>query len=386
MNVVVLGAGVMGAATAFELARHGAEVVLVEPLAPGGGTSSRGAGLVCEGLWHPASLRLASRSIEILQAVSRSGDEEGHPFRFHPTGSTTLLSADQVPGARALAAMQAREGVPVREVVGEDIRGLPRHAGMRVDDVALALHYPRDGWALPRMYAEVCSIGARMMGAMHVRGEARIVREPLSVEVEGERHRADAIVVACGVWTPRVLATADLRAPILAYRTQALRFSDTRAEGVPILHDAVQGFYLRPGIPQQLIAGDGTTTRPEDVGAWRAEGDDDFVAHTRRRLRHRFPFLAPDAAVDAWAGIEAATPDRLLLAGRHPGARDVWLLAGGNGHGFMRAPAAAEALAAMVRGKAPRIDMAAFDPARFAGHDGRFPIREGYSLEHPVLK
>jgi glycine/D-amino acid oxidase-like deaminating enzyme len=71
-----------------------------------------------------------------------------------------------------------------------------------------------------------------------------------------------------------------------------------------------------------------------------------------------------------------------MLAGPHPEAADVWLLAGGNGHGFMRAPAAGESLAAMILRRAPRIDLGAYDPARFAAMwADDFPIREGYTLE-----
>lgn len=389
MRVVVLGAGALGAAVALALSIRGARVTHIESERPGAGTTSRGAGLVGEALWHPASIRLAQRSLEMLDELSRDGERSSHPFRFHTVGSTTLLAPRHVPAARALARMQAREGVPVREVEANDLVGLPRHAGMRVDDVALGLHYPRDGWALPRLYAEVCSLKAQLLGARHVRGEGRIMRDERGVAVwaAGERHEADAVVVACGVWTRRVLREAKLDAPLLAYRTQALRLPDPRAESVPNVHDLVQGLYLRPGLPRQLVAGDGTTTAPEDLLRWRAEADEAFVAHTLRRLTHRFPYLAGDArAVEAWAGIEAATPDRLLLAGPHPHDPRVWLLAGGNGHGFMRAPAAGESLAERLLGERPRVDLAPFDPARFPSMDADFPIREGFAIEGPALK
>jgi len=386
VRIVVLGSGVMGASVALELVRLGADVTLVDPHGAGSGTSSRGAGLVSEAMWHPTSLNLVARSIDILLAKSAEGIELGHPFRFHQTGSTTLLPPALVRGARALATMQAREGALVREVVGEDIRALPRHANMRVDDVALALHYPRDGWALPRLFSEVCAHEARELGAKVVRGPARLAEGGTAVVIDGERHDPDAVVVAAGVWTRRLLQDAGMDAPLLAYRTQALKFSEARTDTVPVVHDAVQGFYLRPGIPHHLVAGNGTTTTPENVDNWRDAADASFVQSTLRRLHHRFPYLPSDGHVEAWAGIEAATPDRLLLAGPLPSAPRVWILAGGNGHGFMRAPAAAESLAAMMLGRKPRIDLAAFAPRRFSDPSQEFEIREGFSLEQPALK
>lgn len=389
MDVVVVGAGVFGAATALELARRGARVTHVERERPGAGTSSRGAGLVAEGMWHPTSLRVVARSIEIFERMTREGEELAHPFRFHQTGSTTLVPPRLAGAARALAKMQRDLGVPVREVGPEDLHGLRHHGRMRVDDVALGLHYERDGWGLPRLFAEVCSLEAQAHGVVHVRGEARLRRLAggVRVEVAGrEPLAADAVVVAGGVWTRAFLRTGDLDAPLKAYRTQALRFTHADADKVPILHDAVQGFYLRPGIPQHLVAGNGTTTTPEDVARWEPEGDAAFIESTRRRLAHRFPWLADaPARVEAWAGIEAATPDRLLLAGAHPDDGRIWLLAGGNGHGFMRAPAAAESLAQQILGQAPTVDMSAYAPSRSKDMSQEFDIREGFSLEEPAL-
>ena len=382
MRVVVVGAGVLGASLARALTHAGVRVTLVERDRPGGGTSSRGAGLVAEGMWHPTSLRLVARSIRLLRALSQEGEALGHPFRFHETGSTTLLPPRLVPAARALVRMQRAEGVPVREMQPADLVALPRHEGMRVDDVALGLHYPRDGWGLPRLCSEVQAHQAQLEGATLVRGEARLSRG--AVVVGGDRHEADVVVAAGGVWTRELLRTGGLDAPLQAYRTQALRFADPAAERVPMLHDAVQGFYLRPGIPQHLVAGNGTTTTPEDPARWRADADASFQDATLRRLRHRFPTIQ-GAVSEAWAGIDAATPDRLLLAGPHPDDARVWLLAGGNGHGFMRAPAAAESLAAMLLGERPPVDLAAYAPSRFASMSDDFRIREGFSLEEPAL-
>lgn len=384
MKVAVVGAGAMGAAVALELFERGAEVTLVEADRPGSGTSSRGAGLVSESMWHPTSLRLVTRSIEILQRISREGEERGHPFRFHQTGSTTLLPPQAVAVARELAAMQRGEGAQVRDMAAEDLLALPRHEGMHIDDVAHALHYPRDGWAMPRLFSEIMAHTLRLSGGRVVKGAARLLPEGQGVEVDGERIATDAVVVACGIWTRRVLQMGGLDAPIQAYRTQAMRFADARAPTVPMLHDNVQGFYLRPGVAHDLVAGNGTTTHPEDLDKWESEADPSFVEKTLRRLRHRFPYLSDSGHVDAWAGIEAATPDRLLLAGPHPRAPSVWLLAGGNGFGFMRAPAAAESLAQSILGKTPTVDMAPYDPARFAGKAPDFVIKEGFSIEKPA--
>lgn len=380
MRVAVVGAGVMGVSAAAGLLRGGAEVTLVERSGPGAGTSSRGAGLVCEGMWHPTSLALVRRSMEILGALGGEGD----PFRLHVVGSSTLVPEARVPAVRRLVARQREWGADARILSPAEARDLPRHGHLRLDDVAEVVHYPRDGWALPRLYAEATAYALGAEGLAHRKGEARLRREGegVALEVDGERVPADAVVVAAGIHARAVLRGAGLDAPLTPYRTQAVRFHHPQAHEVPLLHDAVQGFYLRPGWPGQLLAGDGTTTTPEDPDRWRMEADAGFLQDTRRRLRHRFPGFADGHLTDSWTGLDAATPDRLLLAGRHPDAEGLWLLAGGNGHGFMRAPAAGESLAALVLGRRPPVDLTAYDPARFRGKMGEpFAIREGYTLD-----
>lgn len=386
MKVVVVGSGVLGVSAAWALQEGGAEVTLVEADSPGAGTSSRGAGLVCEGMWHPTSLKLALRSRERLEELG--GLDETGPFTFHRVGSTTLVPEELAEGARALARHQANAGADVRVLHPSELRGLPRHEGLRLDDAAIALHYPRDGWALPRLYAEIGNYYLEELGARHVRARARLVRGESGWRVRAgdETLAADHVVLATGIHTRALLREAGLDAPLAPYRTQALRFHHPDAARVPMIHDAVQGFYLRPHWAGQLVAGNGTTTNREDPDAWKRDADEAFVELTRRRIAHRFPHLASGRVTSSWAGLDTATPDRLLLAGAYPGEPGLWLLAGGNGHGFMRAPAAGECLAALVIGKRPPVDISAYDPARFRGSSGEFEIREGYSLESPSFK
>lgn len=362
MKVAIVGAGVFGSAIAMGLAQHGAEVTLIDAHGPGSGTSSRGAGLVGAGLWHPTGIHLALRSSQLLRELSDSGKTDGHPFRYLEPGSWTLVGQKDVEGARALAKLQRAHGVEVHE------RAPPED--MRSDDVAAAFHYPRDGWSWPRFYCEAASFLLEEAGVTTQKKEVRLANVD-----------ADEIVVAAGVHTRALLRDAGIDLPLLAYRTQATRILHPRAHELPILHDTITGWYMRPGTQGHLVAGNGTTTTPEDANAWKSQADEDFVAKTLARLRARFPHMR-DARVDeAWAGIDAATPDRLLLAGK---LRDgLWVCAGGNGHGFMRAPATGESLAAMIMGKTPRTNIDAYDPQRFAGKAPDFQIREGYSI-HPA--
>ena len=79
--------------------------------------------------------------------------------------------------------------------------------------------------------------------------------------------------------------------------------------------------------------------------------------------------------------ISLRTPDRHPLLGPDPRLPGLHLAVGGNGFGFMRAPALGDALAAQILGEAPRRDVAAFAPARFEGAwADAFEVQEGFTL------
>lgn len=383
MHVVVIGGGALGVAAAAAAHARGLDTTLVERSRPGAGTTSRGVGIVRENQWDPTNVRLVRRSIELLAAW------EVGPWRYRRTGSATLVPPSLVGTLRALAKTQEELGVRIERLTPSDARRLPGFADAELSDVAEVLHHPDDGWGLPRLYAETTEFHARTQGLRVIYEDARLVSADgrSAVRAGDQTLRADVIVVAAGVWTRGVLRGAGLDAPLLAYRTQAMRLAQPDAHLLPIVHDLAQGCYHRPSWPGQMVVGDGTTTTPEDATDWRAEADEAFTESALRRVSRRFPQIAGARITAAWAGIEAATPDRLPLVGPHPERDDVWLLAGGNGHGFMRAPALGESVAAMLAGGAPPVDVSAFAPRRFAGRMGEpFAIREGGRFEGPPFK
>jgi glycine/D-amino acid oxidase-like deaminating enzyme len=140
-----------------------------------------------------------------------------------------------------------------------------------------------------------------------------------------------------------------------------------------MVYDATAGVYYRPH-PTGILAGDGTVPIEADPDRWKREGDDWFVDGIRETLTDR-----ADYALDverSWAGLCVATPDGDPLLGEL--SEGVFVAAGWQGHGFMRAPATGEAIATQILGENKRIGP--FDPTRFSG-DETFEIREGMALE-----
>jgi len=214
----------------------------------------------------------------------------------------------------------------------------------------------------------------------------------LSFETDDSEDRPprefDAVVVAAGARTAGLLGAAGIDVPVVPYRVQALT-SRVAYDG-PMVYDATAGVYYRPH-PTGLLAGDGTEPVAADPDEYDREGDDWFVASVSDVLRKRATH-DPDVT-RAWAGLCTATPDGDPLVGPVAGGAvasetdRLFVAAGWQGHGFMRAPAMGEhvaegVLASLSDGSEPPSEtpwIDAFDPDRFDG-DEEFEIREGMAV------
>ncbi|HWG92155.1 MAG TPA: FAD-binding oxidoreductase [Candidatus Thermoplasmatota archaeon] len=383
-STVVVGAGVLGVSAAWHLAEAGERVLLVDREGPAAGTSRHGAGIVSHLAWHPLNVALILESARVFRELTKEAAGE-EAFRFIECGSATLVSAKQEERLRELAALQRAAGARVDLVPPERIPDVAGLQEIRTDDLALAACCPDDGWGSPPRYAAAAL--SRFLAAGGEYRQARV--DGLRVEggrvtgvlLDGAFERADRVLVAGGVWAAGVLAASGLPLPVRAYRTQATIARVDLAAPPAILHDGIQGFYLRPDAPGQILAGNGTTTKAENPDAVKTEADTAFMVLTRQRLLHRFPRLAALEAVRAWAFVDAATPDRHPLVGADPRVEGLHLLVGGNGFGFMRSPALGAAVASLVLGEKPPVDLLAFRPGRFEGRwADDFAIAEGFTL------
>ncbi|MHB8604861.1 MAG: NAD(P)/FAD-dependent oxidoreductase [Thermoplasmatota archaeon] len=371
-EILVLGAGVWGAAVARHLAERGAKVILLERAPESAtGTSARGAGLCSSMTWDAMNARLVARSIAEYTALGI----------FTKTGSSTLLGAADAKKAEAHVEHARAAGADAKILPASEAARLPGHDALVLADVAAVAHSPDDGWASPAAYAKRAIARAIELGAdVRYNAEVASIGPAWGVRLaNGGFVRAKHIVVAGGVWARDLLANAGLPLPLAPYRTQAASFRTDAT--VPIVHDTLAGFYFRPDGAGRLVAGDGTTTTPEDPNAWREPADETFPGSLAKRLEARVKSKRPAEFDRAWAGLVTATPDRQPLVGADPRVPGLDVLVGDNGFGFMRAAALGECAAALALKETPPLDVSAFAPRRFADEWERpFEIREGFTL------
>lgn len=373
-EVVVLGAGVVGASVAWHLASRGCRDVLVLDRHPalGLGSTGKATGGFRAQFATEVNVRLSLLSREKLLRFS---DETGADAGYRPHGYLFLASdEDQIEKLRAIRPLQTRLGVPVEEVTPEEARRL--NPAVRPDGIAGGSFCPIDGSIRPldilNGYAEAARrLGVRFELGAEVTGVGVAKRLParvIGLETSAGPVSARHVVNAAGAWAGAVGRLAGADVPVFPLRRQVASTEPTSAlpEDMPMTVFLEDGFHLRVREGRILLLW------PEDgpsAGSFDTAFDESWLPGLLARAHARFPVLA-DVPVDralCWAGLYEMSPDGHALVGIAPGFENLWLVNGSSGHGVMHAPALGQLVAEMILdGRAGSVDLHALRPSRFA--------------------
>ncbi|WP_436927821.1 NAD(P)/FAD-dependent oxidoreductase [Halosimplex amylolyticum] len=376
-RVAVVGGGALGVTAAHDLASGGADVTLYERGEVGSGASGRAAGIAYDAFAEDVDAAVAERAVERFRELGAAG---AIVFTDHPYVWFARAGDDRRADAVRESAERMRANGRDVELFDADADELgDRFPALASVDVAAAAVARNAGYLDPATYVRAMAERAAAAGAsVETETQVALADDGTAVETPAGRESFDAVLVAAGAHTKRLLAGVGVPIPMKPYRVQALAtraFAD--AETVPTCYDATEGRYARP-LDGGLLVGDGTQEREFDPDDYDADADPAFERASLDWLAESVGDrgAAREFAIRrSWAGLCTATPDRDPLLGRiEP---DLYVATGWHGHGFMRAPALGERIAAEILG-GDGID--AFDPRRFEG-DETFEVVEGMTVE-----
>lgn len=379
-DVIVVGAGIVGAATAWELTRRGADVLLLDRGEVSRGTTGLGEGnvLCCDKDAGPdLDLAVLGRALyDELEAelgdvanIRRKG-----ALVVHPDERTWALEPERVERLRAA-------GVDARLVDPDETRELePRLTGA----IHGATFVPGDLQVDPRAIAVAL---AERCGAVRTRTEvAEIEIDAGRVAgvrlASGEEIRAQHVVLAAGPWSAPLAASAGLSVPVEPRKGQLARLALRRNDTGFLRRKVVDASYLLN------VASEAAARQTATVVETTAEGDV-LVGSSRERvgfdptvsealsdeLRAMAARLVPEVAslrhVGAWVGFRPWLPDHLPAIGPSRLVEGLHVATGHEGAGVGQGPITGRLVAQALSGEATALDLAPFDPDRFGLlHDG----------------
>lgn len=348
-EALVVGGGVIGLFTAWELHKQGYAVTLLERGELGREASWAGGGILCPLYpWREskAAWDLAKAGLERYPAVAEMlFDSTGIDPEYTVSGLRILRAED----ARYGAVWAAAQGLEV-EVAAESA------AGLRLPGIA-QIRNPRLCRALA---AHLRGLGVALVEGQLVRALRQQSGRLEGVTTADGRNWDAALVVICaGAWSAAPALTAGLTLPIRPVRGQMLLLG--AAPGTLREIRLGDSRYLIPRRDGRVLVG----STIEEAGFAKAT-----TPAARELLLRAVRTLAPElegAPVEAhWSGLRPGSPHGVPVVGRHPELEGLWFNAGHFRNGICMAPASAALLAALIGGRATDIDAQAYRPAALA--------------------
>ena len=354
-DAVVVGGGIVGTATAYELGRSGARTLLVDR-ADAGRATAAGAGIL--------SPETAKRDdpgwIELVLAAGR-----------HYETLIPQLDPDNGWARCGILQLATREtDLPAWEWVAEHAAGATE---ISADDaramvpvlrkVLRALHHPRAARVDGRMICGALRRGAEQHGVEVRAGSVDEVRAGSSaiVVIDGEEVSTDAVVIAGGAWTRQIGDQLGVQLPVEPLRGQIahLGVAEHATATWPIVQQ-VYGHYMVPWADNRVAVG----ATVEAAGF-----SDDVTAggvnEIMREALRVMPGLASATLGEIRVGLRPTSPDDSPLLGALPGIDNVFVATGHGASGLLLGPVSGKLVADVVQGKEPELDLAPFSPARF---------------------
>ena len=361
-DVAVVGAGVFGAWTAYQLRRSGKRVVLIDAYGAGNSRSSSGDESRIIRMGYGADeiyTRSALRSLQLWQELFARVDQ---PL-FQPTGVLWLAHEDD-PYPLKTAETLEKIGIPFERLTTSEVS--KRYPQIGLGGISWAMFEPNSGVLMGRRAVQAVTFAAIKTGVEYLQDAVRTPATTGKLDhietTSGERVSAGTYVFACGPWLPKIFPelladrihptrqevfyfgtpagnqsfTAPTFPTWIDFKDEAYGLPDLEGRGVKIAID-------RHGPPFDPDTGDRVVT---------SEG----LAEVRRCLARRLPAVKDAPVTEARVCQYENTSNGDFLIDLHPEFDNVWLVGGGSGHGFKHGPVVGEYVAARIEGSSDGVE------------------------------
>ena len=380
-DVIIIGAGIMGCSTAFQLVQRGLKVGILEKENIGAGSTGKSSAIIRQHYSNELTARMAHHSLRVFQDFE---DQVGGESGFTQTGFVVLVAAEDHAGLEANVALQRQVGIQTELLPPEALREIM--PGLETVDLVAAAYEPESGYADPNLTVNAYANAARQRGAeifldTEVIGLRFAGDKIVGVDTPNEKFDAPLVLNCAGPWGAHVARMVGVEAPINPCRVQVALFR--RPPGYeaahPVVADFIHATYFRSEPGNLSLVG---LIDPAEANAivnpdsYNEGMDSGFVLDIGESLVPRYPPMELSQSTGGYAALYAITPDWHPVVDELPADSGFFICAGFSGHGFKLGPAAGGMVADMLTGqRPPEFDPYLFRFNRYAEND---PVRGQY--------
>jgi sarcosine oxidase subunit beta len=365
-QVVVIGGGIVGCASAYYLARRGIKVILLEKDIIGGQASGRNGGGVRQQCRDRRERPLAIASVKLWEHLSSELDVD---IEYMQGGNIRLATNEErMEALRREGDEELEDGLNVEVWNRDELRRRAPYLG----DVFIGAKYcATDGTANPILTTRALAWAAQRYGAhiythtpvhtIHV-SDGRVVAVGAYDSSDEIWIETPWVINAAGPWAPSLSQTIGVPVPVEPSRS-VIAITQRRA---PLFREFISshdlGVYARQARAGQVHVG-GTNipahTFEQDVPA-------PVIEHLARGIAQMVPALKNANFLRVWAGTLEMTPDKIPILGPVDQVQGYLLATGFSGHGFCLGPIAGKLLSELIVDGEPSLSLHAFRLARFS--------------------
>ena len=366
-SVVVVGAGIVGCTVAYELARSGASVQVIEPRTPGQGATRASAGILAPDIeGHGSALlrTLGRRSIELYDGlIERLRADSGHDIVYRRNGTFELaFSPADVDRLRELMSALSRDRIESTWVEPAAFADYEPQASSKARG---ALFIATHGFVGVTDLTLAAAAAAERFGAQFISGTGaiRIIEVPggrVGVQSSLMKWEAERVVLAAGSWSSMITVQGADPVRVKPIRGQLVQLQTTPGT----LSRVIWGpdGYLVPWPDGSVLVG----STVEDVG-FDESHTDEAVAKLRRAAATLVPSLAGATMSGVRTGLRPKGPDDLPVLGPSRAVAGLIYATAHYRNGVMFTPLTMKLVGDLVFDRAPDPALRDLDPAR-AGH------------------
>jgi sarcosine oxidase subunit beta len=365
-DAIIIGAGIAGLATAFNLAQEkfGNILVLEKEMFIGAGATAKCAGGIRAQFSSKVNIEISKKSIEIFENFK---DITGEPALYDQVGYMFLLTDESTVKPYMKAAdLQRSLGLTIDILDADDVKKIA--PPVLTDDIIKATFHSRDGLGDPHEFLQGYFRASKRQGVeilteTPATGITVENGKITGVETSNGNFEAPVVINAAGPYSKLIGDMVGIKIQIEPFRRQIVTSGalDFIPATMPMVVDVSSGLYCHKESKGLLMG-----WADKDVEAGFDESQDpDYNDNILMKALDRIPQMETATVANSWAGLYETTPDHHAIIGFHDKVEGFFTIGGFSGHGFMHAPGAGLVAAEIISGKEPSIDISRLAPDRF---------------------